>query len=97
MRIVLERSGGFTGIPHQTRLDLAQLDMADREHVQAMIAAAGFFDLPEITHAISTGADQFHYVLTIQDGKLRHTVQASEPDMPEGLRQLIQEIIRLGR
>ena len=97
MKIELERKGGFTGIPRKFSFDLDQLEPADREHLQAAVAAAGFFELPKTIPCPNASADQFHYVITICSEERRHVVQASEPDIPEALQGLIEEIIRQGR
>ncbi len=97
MKIELERKGGFTGIPRKFSFDLDHLKAADREHLQAAVDDAGFFELPKMIPCPTANADQFHYVITIRAGERVHVVQASEPDIPEALQNLIKEIIHQGR
>ena len=97
MKIKLERKGGFTGIPRKFSFDLDHLEAADKERLQAAVEAADFFDLPHLIPAPNTGVDQFHYVITIHEGKRRHVVQTSEPDIPEALQALINEVLHEGR
>ena len=97
MKIELARKGGFTGIPRKFSFDLDHLETADRERLQAAVAAAGFFELPKLIPCPNASADQFHYVITIRAGERRHVVQASEPDIPEDLHDLIEQIIHQGR
>lgn len=97
MKIELERKGGFTGIPRKFSFDLGHLEEGDRERLQAAVDAAGFFALPKTIPCPNAGADQFHYVITICSEERRHVVQASEPDIPQALQNLIEEIIHQGR
>jgi len=97
MKIKLERKGGFTGIPRKFTLDLDHLQAKDSERLQTAVDAVDFFDLPNMIPCPHAGADQFHYVITIREGERRHVVQASEPDIPEALHGLIDEIIHQGR
>ena len=96
MKIKLERSGGFAGVSRKYVLDLGQLKPAECERLERAVAAAGFFELPEVISSPNMGADQFHYVVKIRAGLRDHTVQASEPDIPPALQHLIEEIILLG-
>ncbi len=97
MKIHLERTGGFTGIPLRTFIDSDILDPEENEVLQAMVESTQFFDLPEKILASGNVADRFHYKLTIEKMEQRHTVEVCEAEAPEELQDLIQWIILLAR
>lgn len=97
MKIYLERTGGFTGIPLHIELDTQNLEPAQGEYLAAALDAANFFDLPVRTVPSQETPDQFHYMLIIENSERVHAINASESELPEEMRNLIRYIIRLGR
>jgi hypothetical protein len=97
MKILLERSGGFTGIPLKTSIDTDLLGAVERDRLHAEIEAVDFFHLPTRMRATHAGADRFQYTLTIIDGRRKRTVEVSEPGIPDELLNLFQHIRRLER
>jgi hypothetical protein len=97
MKIVLERSGGFTGIPLVSALDLDKLPLADCEELEGLVRSAGFFDLPEKLPTPPGGVDRFQYRLTIDELERKHTVEMGDDGIPEELQELIRRVNRLAR
>ncbi len=97
MKIILERSGGFTGIPLVSALDLDKLPQAECEDLEGLVKASAFFDLPSSLPTPPGGADRFHYRMTVQDAARSHTVEMGDYEIPEELQQLILKVNRLAR
>jgi hypothetical protein len=88
MRIVFERSGGFTGMIVTTTVDTAILSPMERSTLHSLVEAADFFRLPG---AIASPAqpDRFQYQITVEDGDRQHTVILGEAAVPGTLRPLL--------
>ncbi len=90
MRIQFERTGGFTGIPVSTTVDVDSLSPDEEAEVRKLVGEAGFFDLPaEVGAPSSRGADQFQYSVTIEEGDRRHIVRTGDGSAPKALRPLL--------
>lgn len=89
--------GGVVGIPVGILCDTDQLDTDDRNSLQAMVETVDFFSLPEKIQTSSTDTDRFFYQIMVEKTDARHTVEVSESDMPESLKQLIQRVTFTGR
>jgi len=92
MKIHLVRTGGFGGIRREVRIETRSLPTADREPLERLVGAAGFFTLPGSYPRPARGADFFTYSVTIEDGERRHTIEVAQPSLPESLRPLIREL-----
>ena len=92
MIIHLVRSGGFGGIRREVRIETQSLSREEREPLEGLVQASGFFSLPRKFPRPGKGADYFTYSITVDDGERRHTVEVSERSLPEGLRPLIREV-----
>ena len=97
MKISVERSGGFTGIPVTTQVDGNQLDPNDLQDLQTLLDTAQFFELPAQIKKTGTGADRFQYVISVEDGNQHHSVAGVEGDFPASLQTLILRISALAR
>ena len=97
MKIQLERSGGFTGIPLRSSIDTDLLDPEESKALEAMVASTGFFELPASFLSPKTGADRFNYKLTVADKARSHTIEFNEANAPESLSPLIKKMTLLGR
>jgi hypothetical protein len=97
MKIQLERSGGFTGIPLRSSIDTDLLESDESKNLTAMVESAGFFDLPARIPPANVGADRFSYKLTIDDKARSHSVEFNEANAPESLSSLIQRVTLLAR
>lgn len=88
MRVTLERSGGFTGIPMTVTVDGADLAPEDAAMLQQLVNQAHFFDLPT-TLPTQPQPDRFQYQITIDTGDRVHEVTGGESALPADLRPLI--------
>ena len=92
--IRLVRTGGFGGMRREVRIETETLSREEREPLERLVRDSGFFDLPATFPRPAKGADYFLYAITVEDGDRRHTVEASRPALPEGLRLLVREVSR---
>jgi hypothetical protein len=92
MIIHLVRTGGFGGMRREVRIATETLSREEREPLEGLIRDSGFFALPGKFPKPGRGADYFTYSITVDDGMRRHTVEVSQPSLPEGLRPLIREV-----
>ena len=107
MKIHFERSGGFANIRLTAEADTdarelifgaarvkKSLSPDEARNLEAMVKAADFFNLPATTQP-AQGADRFQYVLTVESGGKRHTVQTSEASATPGLRPFFDFLTKL--
>jgi hypothetical protein len=94
MNIHLIRTGGFGGLRREVRIETGALSREEREPLEGLVRDSGFFALPEKFPRPGKGADYFTYSITVDDGKRRHTVEVSQPSLPDGLRPLVRELSR---
>lgn len=92
MIIHLVRTGGFGGIRREVRIETRSLPGKERESLEGLVRDSGFFALPEKFPRPARGADYFTYTVTVDDGGRRHSVEVSQPSLPESLRPLIREL-----
>jgi len=97
MKIHLERTGGFTGIPLTGTLDTDQLSPEDSQSLRELVESSGFFSLEAKIPSSGGGADRFTYLLTIEAGERSHTVEIGETGVPGALQALIQRVTLLVR
>ena len=97
MKIQLERTGGFAGIPLKASVDTDGLDDQSKRTLQSLVESSGFFALPSRLASPSPGADRFQFKVTIQDGNRSHTVDADEGALPPEVQSLFQYLTRLAR
>jgi hypothetical protein len=97
MKIQLERSGGFTGIPLRSSINTDLLDPEESKTLLEMVESARFFELPASIPSPKAGVDRFNYKLTIEAKEQSHTVEFNEADAPEQLAPLIKRVTLLGR
>ena len=104
MKVTLETSGGFAALPGLARpvtIDTTSLDIKAAAALHRLIAEAAFYELPPLIDTTEKGAaDFFTYQISIDDGRLVHTVRFTEPilnPLLERLLGLIQSLIRSGQ
>ena len=97
MIIQVERSGGFTGIPLQAKIDTQSLDASASQAIETLVTAAAFFELPGKIASPGKGADRFQYHIHIQSETRRHEVEVSDGAGPAALNELIRQVIALTR
>ena len=99
MRVNLERAGGFA--PPAMRLSCAvdsdELSAEDAAELKALVAGADVAALTGRARNSSPRPDAFHYRVTVDDDDGRHTVEASDGDMPATLRPLVEWLIKQSR
>ena len=76
----------------EIRIETLFLSREEREPLDGLVRDAGFFTLPEKFPRPARGADYFTYTITVDDGRRRHTIEVSQPSLPEGLRPLVREL-----
>jgi len=97
MRLKLTRTGGFAGItPPPVEVDTAMLSKKDAQQIEALVAGAKFFELPQTLKAAKPQPDRFQYSLHITDeGGRDHAVTCDEEAAPAELRRLFQAVRNL--
>jgi hypothetical protein len=93
MRISLERSGGFMGIPMTTTIDTNQLSSRESEQLHQLVETLDFSQLPALT-ASTPQPDRFQYRLTIDHNSQSQTVSFSESTMPIALQPLVDWLLK---
>lgn len=94
MRIKFERSGGFAGMVVSKEIDVSELGPDEAKKITGLVHNSEFFKLPKKAPAAamskrSVQPDRFQYKLTIEDDDKRHTVTASEQNLPANLKPLV--------
>jgi hypothetical protein len=99
MRVQLERAGGFA--PSAMRLshavDSDELSTEDAAELKALISDADVAALAGRPRNSTPRPDAFHYRVTVDGDDGRHTVEASDGDMPATLRPLVEWLIKQSR
>ena len=108
MQIHFERSGGFANIRLTAEADTdarelifgaarvkRSLSPDEARNLEEMVKAADVFNLPAATARSTQGADRFQYVVMVEAGGKRHTVQISEAVAPAALRPLLDFLTKL--
>ncbi|HTP01592.1 MAG TPA: protealysin inhibitor emfourin [Anaerolineales bacterium] len=89
MHIEFLRTGGFGGLRLATTVNTDRLPAEQASTVSRLISDAGFFQLPEKLLPPSPMPDRFQYKVTISDPDKTHSIEASDPAIPEALRPLL--------
>jgi len=103
MRIHFVRTGGFAGMQLANTIDSEELPDDEVHALKSELDNANFFELPsflagETGGAGQTGgADRFQYEITVEDGRLKHTIAAGESSLPGNVQPLVQHLERLAR
>jgi hypothetical protein len=99
MRVHLERAGGFA--PSAMRLshavDSDELSNEDAAELRTLVADADVAALTSRVRNSPPRPDAFHYRVTVDSDDGRHTVEASDSDMPAALRPLVEWLIKRSR
>jgi len=96
MHVMLQRTGGFTGIPMNKMVDVANMTAGEINKLRQMVETANFFQLPAAILS-APQPDRFQYEITVeQDGK-RHTVKMAETAVPAELKPLLNWIMESGQ
>ena len=83
MRVELQTEGGiayFPGLNKPVVIDSADLPQAQASQLAQMLDDVHFFELPAASRSVpKNAADMRLYLLTVEDGKRRHTVRFVDP------------------
>lgn len=90
MRVVLERSGGLSGLRRVARLDACALVPADEGRLREAAHRAAFFALAAELRTPEPEPDRFCYRLEIEDGGQRTAVRFDEGAASEALLELVE-------
>ncbi|HEX7176189.1 MAG TPA: protealysin inhibitor emfourin [Pyrinomonadaceae bacterium] len=97
MRISFDRAGGFAApaMRRSFKVDTDELAADEAEELRGLLAEADIPSAASRQNAERAGAarprpDAFHYRLVVEDDEDTRTVVASDADMPESLRPLVQ-------
>jgi hypothetical protein len=89
VRVEMRRTGGFTGRPLQVSLDTARMPPADAERLRELVSTADLTGLGPAREP-TAGADLMRYDLTVEHSGSRWSGTVADPDIPPGLRPLLQ-------
>ena len=93
MRIMLERSGGFTGIPVLNEIDAKDLPSKLVIVAKKIIADQKSYSPP--MKLISKGpADYYSYKISIQDGNARKIIECNDFNIQDDIKQIVRFIER---
>lgn len=80
----------FPGLSLPATISSEDLSEQDARKLPELLDAAHFFDLPESIPPPAGAADYNRYILTVDDGTRRHTVNVTDPVDDPNLRSLIE-------
>jgi hypothetical protein len=89
MRVTVERSGGFAGIPVTRSVEEAGLSPDQVKAMAELIQAVDLSGHAEGAHKAGPQRDRFQYTVTIEASDGSHTLSVSEAEAPVPLRRLI--------
>ena len=92
MKIIFERSGGFMGRTVSLSLNLDELPADQSGTLERLVDESDFFNLDD-SQLKNHAPDQFLYTITVDTGKIQHTVHASDSSMLETLRPLLNDLL----
>lgn len=94
MRVLFERTGGFAGRTIRGSLDSSLLAAPKARRLRELLDRSCFFDLPPVLESDQPGADRFHYRITVETEKGKHTVEAGDAAVPRPMRPLLDFLAR---
>ncbi len=97
IKVSLERSGGFTGIPLTTVVEVVNLPPPEAEQLCQLVEAADFFNYPALITAGNSLPDRFQYQIVVENDHQKHSVTVGEAVVPNKLRPLIDFVMKVGR
>jgi hypothetical protein len=94
MRILFERTGGFTGRTLQGILDSSALPPTQYHRLKKLLEQSRFFELPAALELPNQGTDRFIYKVTVENEKGSHSVEANEGAIPGEMQPLLDFLTR---
>jgi len=89
MKILFERSGGFTGISRTHNVSTAELPGDEAEQLTNLVHQSGFYDLPPVIPSTGSQADHFQYQITVDGDRGTHSVRVDEGAVPPRLKPVL--------
>ncbi len=93
MRVRFEIDGGFVYLPARSEpviIDTNDLPAEEADELERLIAAAGFFELPETTPPPRGAADYLRYTVSVTNPDHSHTVHLTDPIEGPGVQALVE-------
>ena len=81
MHVHFERSGGYAGLSLGTDFDSANLSPEQTSELTRLVNESCFFEQPEVI-STQSGADRFHYAITVDTGTQKHGIEFDEAGNP---------------
>jgi hypothetical protein len=88
MEIAVFRGGGLAGLVRKTAVNEESRTPKQVDELRAKLDELGVLRLPTRLGSSSRQADRFSYAVQVQDEGGEHTVQASEPAVPDSVLEL---------
>jgi hypothetical protein len=95
MKIEVQRSGGFAGITTTFSVDEKSFTLDESHQLEELLNKARFFDMLSKSASREHGADYYIYHITIENEGRKNTVKATDIEMSQGLRELINFIMNI--
>jgi hypothetical protein len=89
MKISVVRGGGLAGMVKRTELASDALSAEDAETLHRKVEQAGLLESLEAPQAEPAHPDELTYEVTVEREGRQHTVRATESEMPEAVRALV--------
>jgi hypothetical protein len=93
VKIRIERSGGFTGIPLFNEMDTKELPSPLLQIAKKIIETKKTSSLPLKSHPKGS-ADHYTYKISIQDGTNLRVVECNQYDLKDDLKSLVKYVER---
>ena len=93
MRVHFQRSGGFAGLTLNSEFDSTTMSTEQASELARLIAESRFFELPKAMPSMKPMADCFQYLISVEDGREKHSVELEQQSVPEHLQPLLKWLI----
>lgn len=93
MKIRIERSGGFAGIPLFKEMDTKELPPSLAHIAEKIIETKKISSLPMKSHPKGC-ADHYTYKISIQDGTNLRVIECNQYDIKDDLKSLVKYVER---
>ena len=94
MRVLFERSGGFTGTKLSLSLDVDSLPTEDALRLKNLLEKSNFYGLPGKLRSAGAQQDRFTYRLTVESDQGTQSLEAAESAVPSEMRPLLEWLTR---
>ncbi|HEY4933111.1 MAG TPA: protealysin inhibitor emfourin [Terriglobales bacterium] len=89
---MIERTGGVAGIALRRSISSGSLNPDEQLTVNTLLERSNFFELASSDQP--GPPDRFVYTITVETATQSHTVKVSEADLANGLRVLVELVMR---